>query len=164
MADGFDRLKGAITDLVRQLTGHTDYHALYPATVKGQNDDLTLELRPDSTKLPGFSRVLIRHGLPGVTVRVKQNARVLLGFEGGDPRQPFAALWTADSLDTITIVAATKILLQAPSTVVAQVEGNAKGVALGGSLVKVTGICGPPGSPIELVGYIIDASKKVFAE
>jgi hypothetical protein len=31
MADGFDRLKGAVADLVRQFTGHTDYHALYPA-------------------------------------------------------------------------------------------------------------------------------------
>lgn len=164
MADGFDRLKGAVTDLVRQLVGHTDYHALYPAEVRGQNDDLTLELKPDSPKLPGLSRVAIRHGLPGVSVRVKQKARVLLGFEAGDPQRPYAALWTADSLDTLTVEAATKLVLRAPSTVVAQTEGNARPVARMGDLVKVTGVSGPPGSPVEFVGYILDGAKKVTAE
>jgi hypothetical protein len=164
MADGFDRLKGAVADLVRQFTGHTDYHALYPAEVRAQNEDKTLELRPDSAKLPGFSRVAIRHGLPGVTVTVKQGARVLLGFEGGNPEKPYAALWTADSLDTLTVEAETKILLKAPSVIAAQTEGNSRRVARMGDLVKMTFVNGPPGTPNEAVGYIIDGAQKLTAE
>lgn len=139
--------------------------ALYPGRVVSQGDDGTLDIKPDAVKLgAGLAMVPIRHGLPGVTVRVRPGARVLLGFEGGDITRPFAALWEAGGLDSITVEASVKILLKAPSVVAAQVEGNARGVALGGSLVKVTGVCGPPGSPLELVGYVIDASKKVLAE
>lgn len=163
MAD-FDRFKGAIAALVRHLTAHTDYHALYPAEVKGQNDDKTLELRPDSQDLPGFSRVAIRHGLPGVTVTVKRGARVLLGFEGGNPQKPYASLWTADSLDTLTVEAETKILLKSPSTVIAQTEGNARRVARMGDLVKMTFLNGAVGTPNEAVGYIMDGAQKVTVE
>lgn len=164
MADGFDRFKGALADLVRQLTGHTDFHALYPATVKAQNDDNTLELKPDGTKLPGFSKVPIRHGLPGITVRVVKNARVLLGFEGGDPQRPYAALWSPGSLESITVEASVEIWLKAPSVVAATSKGNAKPPARRGDLVKVTGVCGPPGSPLELVGYILDGAEKTLVE
>lgn len=163
MAD-FDRLKGAFAALVRHLTAHTDYHALYPSEVKAQNDDGTLEMRPENVDLPGFSRVAIRHGLPGVTVTVKRGARVLLGFEGGDPQRPYASLWTADSLDTLTVEAQTKIVLKAHSTVVAQTEGNARRVARMGDLVKMTFLNGIPGTPNEAVGYIMDGAQKVTVE
>jgi hypothetical protein len=162
MAD-LDRLRGALAALVQQLTGHTDYHAVYLAEVRGQNPDFTVELRPESPKLGDFSRVALR-GLPGVQVRVKQGARVLLGFENGDPSRPYAALFNADSLQEIIVTAQTKILLKAPSTVVAQSEGLAKRVARMGDLVKVTGICGPPGAPVEFVGYILDGAQKLTSE
>lgn len=150
--------------LVERVMGRVDAFALYPATVKAMNDDGTVDLKPDSARWgAGLSRVPVR-GLPGVVVKVKTDARVHLAFSEGDVARPVAVLFDADSLDTITVVASTKILLQSPNTILAQAEGNAKGIARGGDLVKVTGICGAPGSPIELVGYIIDASTKVSAE
>lgn len=162
MAEGFDRLKGAVADLVRQFTGHTDYHALYPAEVRAQNEDKTLELRPDSAKLPGFSRVAIRHGLPGVTVTVKQGARVLLGFEGGNPEKPYAALWTADSLDTLTVEAQTKVTIKAPVVYLGD-EEDARPIARAGDLIEVYLPAVPPLPPIPLQGYISNASTKVNA-
>lgn len=163
MADGFDRLKGAVADLVRQFTGHTDYHALYPAEVRAQNEDKTLELRPDSAKLPGFSRVAIRHGLPGVTVTVKQGARVLLGFEGGNPEKPYAALWTADSLDTLTVEAETKVTIKAPVVYLGD-EEDARRVAREGDLVKFTIPLPPPTGPLDLFGLISGGSDRAKAK
>lgn len=164
MTEGFDRLKGAVADLVRQLTGHTDYHALYPAEVRAQNEDKTLELRPGSTKLPGFSRVAIRHGLPGVTVTVKQGARVLLGFEGGNPEKPYAALWTADSLDTLTVEAETKVTVRAPEVIFADTDSSARRVAREGDVVKFTIPMPPPTPALEVYGLITGGSSKVKAE
>lgn len=162
MAD-LDRLRSALAAVVRQLTGHTDFHAVYLAEVRGQNDDLTVELRPESPRLGDFSRVPLR-GLPGVQVKVKKGARVLLGFENGDPTRPYASAFSADSLQEIIVTAETKILLRSPSTVVAQAEGSARRVARMGDLVKMTFVNGPPGTPNEAVGYIMDGAQKLSAE
>jgi hypothetical protein len=51
----------------------------------------------------GLAKVPIRHGLPGVTVKVKQGARLLLGFEAGDPRRPYASLWEPGAIEEISI-------------------------------------------------------------
>ncbi len=162
MAD-LDRLRSALAAVVQQLTGHTDYHAAYLAEVRGQNADFTVELRPESPRLGDFSRVALR-GLPGVQVRVKQGARVLLGFENGDPARPYAALFSADSLQEIVVTAETKIVLKSPSTIVAQTEGNARRVARMGDLVKMTFVNGAPGTPNEAVGYIMDGAQKLSTE
>ena len=73
-----------------------DYHALYPCTVAAQ-DGQTLEVVPDDAKIAGFglSSVPLKPGLPGTEIDVPEGARVLLGFEGGDPQRPYAALWEA---------------------------------------------------------------------
>lgn len=159
-----------LTDLIRGiveriLTPRIDPLAFYDATVKAMNDDGTVDIKPDARRWgAGLSRVPIRHGLPGVSVRVKVDARVRLSFAGGDEQQPFVALWDPGSLDTLTIEADTKILLRSPSTVVAQTEAAAKRVARMGDLVKVTGVCGPPGAPVEFVGYILDGAQRLTSE
>lgn len=159
-----------LTDLIRGiveriLTPRIDPLAFYDATVKAMNDDGTVDIKPDARRWgAGLSRVPIRHGLPGVSVRVKVDARVRLSFAGGDEQQPFVALWDPGSLDTLTIEADTKILLRSPSTVVAQTEAAAKRVARMGDLVKVTGVCGPPGTPVEFVGYILDGAQRLTSE
>src|SRR5687768_14168002 len=126
-----------ITDLLTSLVEHLvlprlDPLALYPARVVTQHEDGTCDVKPDGRRWgEGLGRVAIRHGLPGVTVKVKQGARVLLGFEahtdenGADVRRPYLALWEPGSLDTLTVEATTKLVLKAPSTVVAQTESNA---------------------------------------
>lgn len=92
----------ALARFIRWIMRDTKYHVRYPCTVEGQNGN-ELELLPDDELIrgDGLSRVPMRHGLPGVTVRVKVGARCLLGFEAGDPRRPYAALWEPHSIEQI---------------------------------------------------------------
>lgn len=160
MAD-LDRLRSALAAVVQQLTGHTDFHAVYLAEVRGQNDDLTVELRPESPRLGDFSRVPLR-GLPGVQVKVKKGARVLLGFENGDPARPYASAFSADSLQEIVVTAETKITLRSPSVIAAEVEADARPVARVGDLVKVAFVMTAPGSALEGIGYITSGGTEKF--
>ncbi len=160
-----------VTDLFASLVERLvlprlDPLALYPARVVSQQDDGTLDVKPDDTRWgPGLSRVPVRHGLPGVSVRVRQGARILVGFEGGDITRPFASLWEPGSLDTLTVEASVKLLLKAPSVVAAEVEGDARPVARVGDLVKVAFVMTAPGTLLEAVGYISgDGSQKFSAQ
>jgi hypothetical protein len=75
------------------------YAQWYPARVVRQADDGSLELYPDDETLRGngLTRVPLRHGLPGCSVELYENARVLLFFEGGLPTQPAAALFPGET-------------------------------------------------------------------
>lgn len=79
----------------RTIGRRLDYLALYPATVAKQAGDGALELVPDDPRIKGFGLLplRIRNGLPGLKVTVPSGARVLIGFEAGDPTRPYAALW-----------------------------------------------------------------------
>jgi hypothetical protein len=118
-----DRLTRSVGAIVRHLTAHIDYFALYPAKLVSQNDDGTLELKPDDSRLPGLSKVPIRYGIPGVTVKVASGARVLVGFEGGDPAAPVATLWESGSVTELTIDATSDIKVNGGSAAVAR-EGD----------------------------------------
>lgn len=149
----------------RLVVPRLDPLALYPATVAAQGDDGSVDLRPDDARWgQGLAAVPVRHGLPGVTVRVRVGARVLLGFEAGDVRRPYCSLWEPGSLEALTIEASVKLFLQAPSVIAAQTEESARPVARRGDLVKMTFVNGPPGTPNEAVGYIMDGATKVLAE
>lgn len=90
-----DRVKQGLLSLVSSAVSPTDFHALYPSRVVAQNADGTLELRPDSSRMPDMSGVPIRFGLPGTAAKVAAGARVLLGFENGDQQRPYAGAWDA---------------------------------------------------------------------
>jgi hypothetical protein len=89
------RLRGALERLVRWVTRDSLFLGQYTALVITQAGDGTLDLMPDDVRLraQGLQSVPIRHGLPGVRVKVPPGSRVLLGFDNGDARQPYAALW-----------------------------------------------------------------------
>ena len=96
----FERWRQDFANIVENLVGRRlDYTQLYPAIVVSQNSDGTLQLLADSPTVrgTGHNNVRIRHGLPGVSVEVSNGARVRLGFENGDPSQPYAALWDTDA-------------------------------------------------------------------
>ena len=98
------RLLDALSRLVAALTRRTDYHAFYPARVVAQRGDGTLDLVPDdSARVAPCTGVPIRTGLPGVTLTVPTGARVLLGFEAGDPARPVATLWDASTVTTVKV-------------------------------------------------------------
>jgi hypothetical protein len=79
--------------------------------VLGPSEDGTLELRPDNPRVPGLSKVPLRLGVPGVRVIVLPGARVLVGFEGGDPSRPVASLWERQSCVEIALDPSSALLL-----------------------------------------------------
>ncbi len=156
-------LRELFTGLVNALVvPRLDPLALYPATVKATNDDGSVDVKPDSTRWgAGLSRVPVR-GLPGVVVKVKVGARVHLAFSEGDEARPIAVLFDADSLDTITVTATTRIVAKAPQVFLGD-ETDARPIARAGDLIEVYLPAVPPLPPIPLQGYISNASTKVNA-
>jgi hypothetical protein len=145
---GPDRYFAGFRDLVRRAVPGIDYQAAYPSKVVAQNGDGTLELRPDTERMPNVPRVPIRTFAPGVTLKVAAGARCLLEFEEGDPRRPIATFWDGAGLtevqlggsrpiarqaDTVTvpIPVGTMLTLQA----VAPIPGTPAGIPSGAPLV-----------------------------
>jgi hypothetical protein len=104
-------LRESVTALVEAIIGRRlDYHALYPCTVMRQAADGTLDLLPDDARIrgSGCQGVRIRHGLPGFECTVPVSTRVLLGFEAGDPKRPYAALWDVGNVTEVVFDSGTK--------------------------------------------------------
>lgn len=97
--------QGRVLDALRALVRHmqpVDYFAQYFARVAAQTGN-TLDLVPEDSRFAPCQAVPMRLGIPGVTVEVPVGARVLLGFEGGNPAAPMATLWEAGEVTKITI-------------------------------------------------------------
>lgn len=125
-----ERLKASLAKTVDALVGRRlDYLAFYEARVIAQNGDGSLELRAEDARVGDLSHVAIRLGIPGVTVVTTPGARVLVGFEGGDPQRPIASFWSAGGLKELRF-------------------GGAAGVARVGDPVQFT----LPGAPIPITG------------
>lgn len=99
-----DRLLGPLAAIVRALTARVDYCALYRAKVISQSADLlTVDVQPTAVdpltgnpRMPGLTAVPLRAPAPGATVVA--SGFVLVGFEDGDPRQPYALpAWDASA-------------------------------------------------------------------
>jgi hypothetical protein len=115
-----DRIKEDLTAFVRWVMRDVTYHRLYACSVQGQDGAGLLDLLPDDAAVmgTGLSKVRIRHGLPGFTVKVPTGARVLLGFDNGDPQKPYAALWEQGSVTSITFDKGTKAVARVDDTAV----------------------------------------------
>jgi hypothetical protein len=100
-----DRQTRALRAIVERVAAPYDFFSEVRAKVVKQNSDGTLELVPQSPRLPGLTRVPIRNGLPGVQVKVVAGAFVLVRFEDGDPGRPAAGLFDPGSLQELTITA-----------------------------------------------------------
>ena len=98
-----DRIRDALRTIVRGAQPTVDYFALHPATVLKDHGTHELDLQPDHPDLPLLVRVPLRLHLPGVTVKVKTGARVLLAFEDGAPEKPIAHVWQSGTLELIEI-------------------------------------------------------------
>lgn len=151
-----DRLTQAVRSIVRSLTSHMDYFAVYPAKVVSQNADGTLELQPDDQRIPGLTKVPIRYGIPGVTAKVASGARVNVHFEGGDPGSPMAALWQSGTLNEVTVTAATKVTVSAPTI---EADAGASGtVTVKGGTINL----GDPATDAALKGTTYTNAETVF--
>lgn len=87
-------IRADVAGIVAQEMAQIDYFGLYECKVVTQSGDLsTVDVQPSVAKFGGFQRVPLRLGLPGVTAQFAPGAKVLLGWMGGDPSQPYAALF-----------------------------------------------------------------------
>src|SRR5690606_20459620 len=107
-----DTVRQTIARIARTATG-CDYLAAYRARVVAQNADDTLEVELEDKRMPGMSHVPIRTFAPGITLRVKAGARVLIEFEGGDPQRPIATLFESGDIRELVIRAVERIEVSA---------------------------------------------------
>src|SRR5688500_4285944 len=87
-------LGGALDKFLAGIRQEIDFSRFYPAKIDVMNADGTVAVTPDDAKLKGqgLDKVPIYTGSPGA-VTVPAGVRCLVGFEAGDPSQPFVALW-----------------------------------------------------------------------
>lgn len=102
MSDARSRILDGLARLVAALTRRVDHLALYPCTVVAQRADGTLDLRAEDERLGSPASVPYRT-LRGLSVSVAPGARVLLGFEAGDPARPVALFWELGDAVTIKV-------------------------------------------------------------
>jgi hypothetical protein len=83
------------------------YASMYRAKVLAQTDDTDLvDVRPEDPRLPDMMKIPLRHGVPGLRVKVTLGSYLLIGWDDGRPHQPFAALWNRDThVEKISLVA-----------------------------------------------------------
>lgn len=108
-----DRLKSAVEGIVKRLVASYQYHAPYTAKIIAQAGDGTLEVLPDDPRLPSLTGIPLRTFVPGVDIKVKAGGTVLIQFENGDPSRPIATLFDGGSLESLSIKANTKIVIDA---------------------------------------------------
>jgi hypothetical protein len=139
MLAAFERLLG-------RLSRRVDYAALYPARVVAQRADGTLDLVPDSPRVAPCQGVPYRT-LRGLSVDVSAGARVLLGYEAGDPARPYALAWELGDASTVRVNGGTRSAAR---------DGDSVSVTLPiGALIPPASPGGPlPAAPLTLTGTI----------
>lgn len=85
-----------------------DYSRKWPARVSKVNGDGTIQVVPDDARIKGagLDRVTIRTGFPG-SLTPAPGSRCLIGFEGGDPSQPYAEGWNAQTVGEMSLAGGT---------------------------------------------------------
>ena len=138
-------LLAALDRLLGRLTRRVDYTALWPARVVAQRGDGTLDLHPDSARVAPCQSVPYRT-VRGLSVEVAAGARVLLGYEGGDPARPYALAWELGDATVRVNGGSTRAAREGDSV---SVE-----IPIGAVLVMVAGVPTPNPTPIPLTGTI----------
>jgi hypothetical protein len=134
-----DRLKEDLAAFIRWVMRDATYLGQYVCTVQGQDADGLLQLLPDEEKVrgDGLGAVKIKVGLPGFEVKVPVGARVLLGWEDGNPKKPYAALFDPSSVTSIAFADGTQAVARQGDLVIA-----------GGTGLVVTFMPPPPAPPV----------------
>lgn len=147
-----DRFKAALEALVVRIAGKYDYAVPYACAVVSQNNDGTLELKPDSSLLPGLSNVPIRYGAPGVTATVTAGARCFVVFENADPSKPVVAGWDLSSpLVMLTLGAGSQPVMRVGDMVQSGGPGQLVWITLTAP-IPAPGFVVAPATPI--IGFI----------
>lgn len=120
-------------------TGRLDYHAWYGAKVLKDYGDGHLDLEPDDDRIPLLTRTPIRTFLPGVTVEVTPEARVMIGFDGASPAKPFATLFESGSLKSLRIETTADLVLEVAGKATVKAAGDVLLESAAKTTVKAAG-------------------------
>lgn len=146
-----------IARLVERIVGpRIDALAGYPARVVTQHADNTLDVKPDSPKLPPMTRVPIRYGVPGVSAKVSAGARVLVEFASGDTSKPVATVWESAAVTELTITA-DKIRLGGDRPLVR--EGDPVVVMLTAAAITAASVSATAAAPAS--GYVLKGAANL---
>lgn len=165
-----DRVRGAIDRLVQRALPGLDFLARYEARVVAQSAvDDTLELFPIDERIPPISAVPLRVPAPGFRVLVSPGARVLLGWDGGDPSKPFCEAFSTGTTTRLDVacadirlgvaaaaqlVALSNLVQTALDAIRTHVNAHTHTCAAAGSSSS------PPASPMSALGPVAAANVK----
>lgn len=136
-----DRLKEAFLALVGAAVPRIDYFTTYRCKVVKQSaDGSKVDLKPDDSRIPQCSDILIKWGPPGITALITVGCFMHLGWENGDPGRPYACFAEGSHV--------TKLVLEADQVYVSG-EAGAKKLATEDHVHTVSVIQGV-GSPTTL--------------
>ena len=106
-----DRLRAALDAIAQDATARTDridYSRTYPATVIQQSGS-TVDVQPDQVEgqdlLADMAGVPLLLGLPGASADGTTGGKVMIGWRGGDPSQPFAVSFDASNAVSTLVLA-----------------------------------------------------------
>ena len=154
MADPIlDKTKQSLAAFIRAVMSRVDFMAMYPCQIVSQNADSTLELKPDDARLPSLSNVQLRLGLPGCTAKVASGSRVLLGWYGGDPSKPFAALFESSTVTQLN-ANATGIVLNNGTNGVGRVGDQVQVTFTAANFAAMTPTCAAAPGPVVAAGPV----------
>lgn len=155
-----DKSLGTIASVVDSLVGRRiEVSNTYPAVCASDSAaDGTVDVITDDERMrgTGMTRVPVRPGLPGTSVKLKAGSRLTLYFEDNDILKPAASLWQSGAgVLEILIEADTKLTLKAPTVrvegdldVTGEVTANADLVPTTLSQHQHPTAMGPSGSPV----------------
>lgn len=163
--------KAWLAAIVESVMRRVDYHAQYVARVVTQHDDGSIDVVPDTDKIPPMTEVPIRYGVPGVSAKVKPGARVLIGFEAGDASRPIATVWESAAIEELRITSDKAVVVVAPSVTIGGDDdprpvarmGDAVDILLSAASVTLAAAATPPSPVIPCVGIISTGAKRAKA-
>lgn len=82
-----DPLHEGIEAFVKEVMRGVDYLAIYPCQVITQRLDGTVDIQPDSSKIPPMTSVPLRAPHPQIKLKIPPASRGNLVFEQGDPQK-----------------------------------------------------------------------------
>ena len=136
-----DRVRAALSALIRHETRGTDYHALCLARVLSQSGN-KVDVSPDSGRLPTLSGVPLFGFAPGIEATVAPGSKVLVAFSDGDPSKPVALpAWESGSTIGVPVKRCGALSGTAPSSggPVTFTYVDPDGATHSGPLVELTG-------------------------
>lgn len=149
-----DGIRNMIREVAAALFANIDTLALYEGTVVSQADDGSIDVRLDDDRFgPGWSKITIAWGLPGLSAKVPKGTRVAVGFHEGKRSKPVVRHWLSEATEKpieIKLETTSKVEIKAPSVILA--EG-----VLGVARVTDDVVSGP------FAGKIVKGSAKVKA-